>query len=70
MRHRERWKNFSDRSRLYIAGVAIRLAAFILRIARRLYRARLLTFGDVRLAFRLGETLRRLGWRLVRWKHH
>ena len=68
--HGGKWTNISERSRLYVASGAVRLAAFILWLTRRLYRARLLIFADVKYALRLGERLRRLGWRLVRWKHH
>jgi hypothetical protein len=70
MYHGGKLKNISERSRLYVASGALRLAAFILWLARRLYRARLLIFSDVKYAFRVGETLRRLSWRLVKWKHH
>jgi hypothetical protein len=61
---------FSERSRLYVASGAIRISTILLWLARRLYRARLLTFADIRYALRVGETLRRLAWRLVRWNHH
>ena len=57
---------FSERSRLYVASAVIRLSTILLWLARRLYRARLLTFTDIRRALRMGETLRRLAWRLVR----
>ena len=70
MRLGETWINFSERSRLYVASGAFRLAAFVLWLTRRLYRARLLTFADLRYAIRVGETLRRLGSRLVTWKDH
>ena len=68
MRLGETWTNFCERSRLYVASGAFRLAAFVLWLTRRLYRARLLIFADIKYALRLGETLRRLGWRLLRWK--
>lgn len=68
MRLGETWTNFCERSRLYVASGAFRLAAFVLWLTRRLYRARLLIFADIKYALRLGESLRRLGWRLVRWK--
>jgi hypothetical protein len=61
---------FSERSRLYVASGAIRISTILLWLARRLYRARLLTFADIRYALRVGETLRRLAWRLMRWNHH
>ena len=69
MRHDGTW-TFSERSRLYVASGAIRLSTILFWSARRLYRARLLTFSDIRYALRVGEALRRLAWRLVRWKHH
>jgi hypothetical protein len=58
-----------ERSRLYVASWAFRLATFVLWLTRRMYRARLLTFADLQYAFRMGETLRRLGSRLLRWKY-
>ena len=61
---------FSERSRLYVASVAIRLATSLFWLAQRLHRAGLLTFADIRYALRLGETLRRWAWSLVRWNHH
>jgi len=60
----------SERSRLYVASGAIRLAAFLFWLARRLHRARLLTFADIKRALRVGEALQRLAWRLVRSNHH
>jgi hypothetical protein len=66
---RQTWSNLCERSWLYVASWAFRLATFVLWITRRLYRARLLTFSDLRYALRVGETLRRLGSRLLRWKH-
>ena len=66
----ETWTNFSDRSRLYVASGAFRLASFVLWLIRRLYRARLVTFADLRYALRVGEILRRLGWRMLTWKDH
>jgi hypothetical protein len=60
----------NERSRLYVASVAIRLSTILLWLARRLHRARLLTFADIGYALRVGETLRRLAWRLARWNHH
>ena len=69
MRLGETWTNFCERLRLYVASGAFRLAAFVLWLTRRLYRARLLTFADLRYALRVGETLRRVGWRLITWKH-
>ena len=68
MRLGETWTNFCERSRLYVASGAFRLATFVLWLTHRLYRARLLIFADIKYALRLGETLRRLGWRRVRWK--
>jgi hypothetical protein len=70
MRFGEVWTNFSERSRLYVASGAFSLASFVLGLTRRLYRARLLTFADLRYAIRVGETLRRLGLRLLTWKDH
>jgi hypothetical protein len=61
---------FSERSRLYVVSGAIRISTILLWLARRLYRARLLIFADIRYALRVGETLQRLAWRLVRWNHH
>ena len=61
---------FSERWRLYVASGAIRLSTILLWLARRLYRARLLTFADIRYALRVGETLRRVAWHLVRSNHH
>jgi hypothetical protein len=47
MCHGGKWTKISERSRLYVASGAIRLAAFLLSLARRLYRARLLIFSDL-----------------------
>jgi hypothetical protein len=68
MRFGETWTNFSARLRLYVASGAFSLASFVLWLTRRMYRARLLIISDLRYALRAGEALRRLGWRLVRWK--
>lgn len=70
MRFGGAWTKFCERLRLYVASGAFSLAYFVLWLARRMYRARLLIFADVKYALRLGERLRQLGWRLVRWKHH
>ena len=70
MRHSRIWTNFSERLRLYVASGAFSLAFFVLWLTRLLYRAKLLIFADLRYALRAGEMLRRLGWRLVKWKHH
>ena len=69
MCHDGNWTSI-ERLRIYVASGAVRLAAFILWLARRMYRARLLIFSDVKYVLRVGETLRRFGWRLLRWKHH
>jgi hypothetical protein len=69
MQQRQTWGDLCERSRLYVASWAFRLATFVLWFTRRLYRARLLTFADLRYALRVGETLCRLGSRLLRWKH-
>jgi len=61
MHHGGNWTDISERSRLYVASWAVRLASFILWLTRRLYRARLLIFSDVKYALRIGETLRQLG---------
>jgi len=70
MCHSGIWANFSERARLYVASGAFGIAFSILWIARRLYRADLLILSDLRYALRAGEILRRLGLRLMRWKHH
>ena len=70
MRHSRMWTNSSERLRLYVASGAFSLAFFVLWLTRLLYRAKLLIFADLRYALRAGEMLRRLGWRLVKWKHH
>jgi hypothetical protein len=70
MRLGETWTNFCERLRLYVASGAFSLAFFVLWLTRRMYRARLLIFSDLRYALRLGETLRRFGWRLIKLKHH
>jgi len=70
MCHSGIWANFTERARLYAASGTFSIAFFILWLARRLYRAELLIFSDLRYALRAGERLRRLGSRLVRWKHH
>jgi hypothetical protein len=59
-----------ERSRLYCAGVAIYVAGSILRLARLLYRKRLLIWTDVKRASHVSEKLRRLSWRLVVWKRY
>jgi hypothetical protein len=59
MCHSGLWANFSERARLYVASGAFSIAFFILWIARRLYRAELLIFSDMRYALRAGEMLRR-----------
>jgi hypothetical protein len=69
MCHGGKW-TYIERSQLYVASGAFSLAAFVLWLTRSMYRARLLIFSDVKYALRLSETLRGLGWRLVRWKHH
>jgi hypothetical protein len=68
MHHGETLTNFCGRSRLYVASDAFHLTAFVLWVTHRLYRAKLLIFADIKYALRLGETLRRFGWRLARWK--
>ena len=68
MRLGETWTNFCERLQLYVASAAFSLAFFVLRLARRMFRARLLIFSDLRYALRLGETLRRLGCRLIKLK--
>ena len=68
MRLGETWTNFCERLRLYVASGAFSVASFVLWLTRRMYRARLLIFADLRYALRVGEALRRLGGRLVRWK--
>ncbi len=70
MRKDETWVNLSYRLRTLVASVALRIAASILWIARRLYRAGLLTFADIKLALRLSEAIRSLVWHLLGWKHH
>jgi hypothetical protein len=62
--------NLSYHLRTRIASVALRVAASILWLARRLYRAGLLTFADIKLALRLSEAIRGLAWRLLGWKRH
>jgi len=70
MCHGEKWTYLCERSRAYVASGAFSLAAFVLWLTRRLYRARLLTFADIRYALVVAEALRRLGWRLMMLKHH
>jgi hypothetical protein len=68
MRFGRKWADVSERVRLYVVWIMFRLASFVLWLTRRLYRAKLLTFTDLRYALRVGETLRRFGWRLLTWK--
>jgi hypothetical protein len=68
MRFGRKWADVSERVRLYVVWIMFRLASFVLWLTRRLYRAKLLTFADLRYALRVGETLRRFGWRLLTWK--
>jgi hypothetical protein len=65
MRFGRKWADVSERGRLYVVWIMFRLASFVLWLTRRLYRAKLLTFADLRYALRVGETLRRFGWRLL-----
>lgn len=68
MRLGKAWAHLSERSRLYAASLTVRLGVSILRLARRLYRTGFLHLAGVEYAVRVSEKLRRLGWRLVRWK--
>jgi hypothetical protein len=68
MRFGRKWADVSERVRLYVVWIMFRLASFVLWLTRRLYSAKLLTFADLRYALRVGETLRRFGWRLLTWK--
>jgi len=70
MRLGDTWTNFCERLRLYVASGAFSLAAFVLWLTRRMYRARLLIFSDLRYALRVGKALRRLGLRLIMLKRH
>jgi len=68
MRSAEKWASLIERARLFVASCAISLSFLMLRLTYRLYRARLLIFADVKYAVHFSEMLRRLSWRLVRWK--
>ena len=70
MRFSDTWTNFWERSRLNAASGVFSLATFVLWLTRRMYRARLLIFSDLRYAFRVSKAFRRLGWRLIIMKHH
>jgi hypothetical protein len=58
----------AERSRLYAASALVSLARSILWIAHYLFRVGLLDIAGVKYAIRTSEKLRRLGWRLARWK--
>jgi hypothetical protein len=60
----------AERSRLYAASCLVGLARSMLWLAHRLFRIGLLDIGGVKYAIRTSEKLRRVGWRLARWKHH
>jgi hypothetical protein len=62
--------HLNERPRLYVASTVIRLAASILWLAHRLYRAGFLDLTSVKYALGVSAKLRRVAWRLVRWKHH
>jgi hypothetical protein len=64
----ETWKPVAERSRLYAASLLISLARSILWLTHKLFRAGLLDITEIKYAIRVSETLRRLGWRLVRWR--
>jgi hypothetical protein len=70
MRQDGTWANLSYRLRAHVARIALCIAVSILWLSRRLYRAGLLTFADMKLALRLSEVIRGLVWRLLGWRHH
>jgi hypothetical protein len=66
--HLGTWELIAERSRLYAASFLVSLARSILWLAHYLFRSGLLDITGVKYAIRTSEKLRRLGWRLARWK--
>jgi hypothetical protein len=57
-----------ERLRFYCASVLVQLAKSILWLVHRLFLIGILDIAGVKYGVRASEAIRRVSWRLVRWK--
>jgi hypothetical protein len=62
------WEPIRDRARCYAAGVAIRVAIFMVRCSRRLYRRRIFDWTGASHAIRWSDAVWDFGWATMKRK--
>jgi hypothetical protein len=68
MRNAPYGSHSGERLRLYCAGILIQVAKSVLSLTYLLFKLRIISVTGVECGVRASETMRRLSWRLIRWK--